>query len=306
MGDRAWAPDPVGSRPSQSPSRIPGRGAPPPSHTPRGTCHFKPRQGACGSPAPMWATWEVTKHSLHRMPGGTRHRMAPPGDWHCFYSRLLELPLLCQAQLTRCERSPQSGGRWAGQGLSPGLEAEVERRVLEGLPGEWLEQSTLSPAQPSCRVCRFLVQAVISLSVPLWAAPPPLSARCVSLDPSASRGPRSSLNLLHLGASFYRPEYPGSHSSFPQFMLEPKSCVNKSDSPGWSAWGSAGKGPWNPISPGQSGSNGVCVAGGRSQDRIQSPALPSCVHLQQRSSKLTVLQSCLQGLMKRGCWAQSF
>lgn len=168
QSDRVWGTEPgppsrVGSRPSQSPSWIPGTGAPPVSHTPRGTCHFTPKQGAFGSPAPMWATWEVTEHSLHRMPGGTGHRMALPRDWHC---------VIPSAGSSRCCAKLSSPGARGAPSLGGGGPAKAcalgWKQRLKGGCGkaswEWLEPSRLLQ-QPSCRVSHFL-------SVPPWAAPP--------------------------------------------------------------------------------------------------------------------------------------
>lgn len=125
LGDRAWAPIQVGSRPCQSPSWIPGRGAPPPSHTPRAPVISHPggRLRNPGFPC--------------RPPPGRSPLAHSTGCWGlALFSVCWELPLLCQAQLlTRYERSPVCG-EGAGQGRPPsGVSSRLRGRRGKASPG---------------------------------------------------------------------------------------------------------------------------------------------------------------------------
>lgn len=135
LGDRAWAPKP-GGLPAQSVPIMDPRNWSTPC-VPHASGHLSFHTQTRSLRKPSSHVGHLGGHQTLTPSDAGRHwaQDGPAQGLALCYSVCWELPLLCHAQLTRCERSPQSGGRWAGQGLCPGLEAEAERRVWEGLLG---------------------------------------------------------------------------------------------------------------------------------------------------------------------------
>lgn len=124
LGDRAWAPDP-GRLPVLSvPSWIPGRGAPPPSLTPRG-------KESAESPLPCR---EVTK----RPPWDFGRLSAQDGPIRelALSVRLLGAPTAVPSpDAHQVREEPPSAGEWANQGCPPlGWKQQAEGQMGEGLP----------------------------------------------------------------------------------------------------------------------------------------------------------------------------
>lgn len=142
LGDRAWAPIQVGSRLCQSPSWIPGRGAPPPSHTPRAPVISHPG-GCLRNPGfPCRPPREVAARSLHGMLGtGTVLRLlgAPAAVPSSAAHQVREEPRLWgggrpRPPALRCEQQAEGQGGKASPGMAEQFRRGAQTLVtLQGL-----------------------------------------------------------------------------------------------------------------------------------------------------------------------------